>query len=283
MPTGSSLKYMMEAFPKRAFDVGIAEQHAVTMAAGMAAEGLIPFCAIYSTFLQRAYDQVIHDVAIQSLPVIFCIDRAGLVGQDGATHHGAYDLAYLRCIPDLTIFAPMNEMELRNIMYTAQKGIKQPIAIRYPRGRGINESWRSSFELIPIGSSRKLVEGSSIAVLSIGHIGNKVSEVLKKLGNPVEIGHFDMRFVKPLDQEQLHHVFANYSSVVTLEDGCLAGGFGSAVLEFANEHGYSQNVERLGLPDTFIEQGSLEELQELGRVDEEAITRCLIKLLHEVR
>ncbi|MEZ2413889.1 1-deoxy-D-xylulose-5-phosphate synthase [Muriicola sp. E247] len=283
MPTGSSLKYMMEAFPDRAFDVGIAEQHAVTMAAGMAAEGLVPFCAIYSTFLQRAYDQVIHDVAIQSLPVIFCIDRAGLVGQDGATHHGAYDLAYLRCIPNMTIFAPMNEMELRNIMFTAQLGIDRPLAIRYPRGRGNTESWQSSFERIPIGSSRELAKGTSIAVLSVGHLGNKVTEVLKRLGHPKEIGHYDMRFVKPLDEQQLHGVFKRYNSVVTLEDGCLAGGFGSAVLEFANEHGYSQKVERLGLPDTFIEQGTVEELLELSHIDEEAITRCLIKLLHEVR
>ncbi|MEY8020214.1 1-deoxy-D-xylulose-5-phosphate synthase [Muriicola sp. SD30] len=283
MPTGSSLKYMMEAFPDRAFDVGIAEQHAVTMAAGMAAEGLVPFCAIYSTFLQRAYDQVIHDVALQKLPVIFCIDRAGLVGQDGATHHGAYDLAYLRCIPNMTIFAPMNEMELRNIMFTAQLGIDQPLAIRYPRGRGNTESWQSSFERIPIGSSRELAKGTSIAVLSVGHLGNKVTEVLKRLGHPKEIGHYDMRFVKPLDEEQLHGVFSRYNAVVTLEDGCLAGGFGSAVLEFANEYGYSQKVERLGLPDTFIEQGTVEELLELSHIDEEAITRCLIKLLHEVR
>jgi len=283
MPTGSSLKYMMEIFPERAFDVGIAEQHAVTMAAGMAAEGLVPFCAIYSTFLQRAYDQVIHDVALQKLPVIFCIDRAGLVGQDGATHHGAYDLAYLRCIPNMTIFAPMNEMELRNIMFTAQLGIEQPLAIRYPRGRGVTESWQSSFERIPMGSSRELAKGTAIAVLSVGHPGNIVTEVLKRLGQPKEIGHYDMRFIKPLDQEQLHSVFKLYSAVVTLEDGCLPGGFGSAVLEFANEHGYSQKVERLGLPDSFIEQGTVDELQELSHIDEEAITRCLIKLLHEVR
>ncbi|MBT8280952.1 MAG: 1-deoxy-D-xylulose-5-phosphate synthase [Muriicola sp.] len=283
MPTGSSLKYMMEVFPQRAYDVGIAEQHAVTMAAGMAVEGLIPFCAIYSTFLQRAYDQLIHDVALQNLPVVFCIDRAGLVGQDGATHHGAYDLAFLRCIPNMLIFAPMNEMELRNIMYTAQEGLNQPIAIRYPRGRGTTLSWRSPFELMPIPSSRKLVEGSSIAVLSVGHPGNKVAEVLTKLGHPKEIGHFDMRFVKPLDEQQLHHIFARYKSVVTLEDGCLAGGFGSAVLEFANENGYTQSIKRLGLPDSFIEQGTVEELEELAHIDEEAITRCLIKLLHEVR
>ncbi len=283
MPTGSSLKYMMEAFPERAFDVGIAEQHAVTMAAGMASEGLIPFCAIYSTFLQRAYDQVIHDVALQKLPVIFCIDRAGLVGQDGATHHGVYDLAFLRCIPNMSIFAPMNEAELRNILFTVQKGIDQPIAIRYPRGRGVSVEWRTPFEDIPMGSSRELARGSSIAVLSLGHIGNHVTRVLKTLGNPKEIGHFDMRFAKPLDQNRLQEVFSRYDQIVTVEDGCLNGGFGSAVLEFANTGRYPQKITRLGIPDRFIEQGTIDELQAEAQIDEESITRCLIQLLHEVR
>jgi 1-deoxy-D-xylulose-5-phosphate synthase len=283
MPTGSSLKYMMEAFPERAFDVGIAEQHAVTMAAGMAADGLIPFCAIYSTFLQRAYDQVIHDVALQKLPVVFCIDRAGIVGQDGATHHGIYDLAYLRCIPNMIIFAPMNETELRNIMYTAQQGLEQPISIRYPRGRGTTASWHTPYETIPTGSSRELVAGTSIAVLSIGHIGNKVTEVLRSLGNPREIGHYDMRFAKPLDEARLDQILNRYQTVVTLEDGCLAGGFGSAVLEFANNQGYSGKIKCLGIPDFFIEQGTIDELQGLAGIDEEAITRSLIQLLHEVR
>ncbi len=283
MPTGSSLKYLMQAFPDRAFDVGIAEQHAVTMAAGMAAEGLIPFCAIYSTFLQRAYDQVIHDVALQKLPVIFCIDRAGLVGQDGATHHGIFDLVYLRCIPNMVIFAPMDESELRNILFTAQQGMDHPIAIRYPRGRGVNTEWRSPFEVIPMGSSRELAAGSSIAVLSLGHLGNQVKEVLKSLGNPREIGHYDMRFAKPLDEARLHHIFKSYLKIVTLEDGCLAGGFGSAVMEFANTHQYTQKIKCLGIPDRFIEQGTIEELQEEAQIGKEAITRSLIQLLHEVR
>jgi 1-deoxy-D-xylulose-5-phosphate synthase len=282
MPTGSSLKFMMEAFPQRAFDVGIAEQHAVTMAAGMAAEGLIPFCAIYSTFLQRAYDQLIHDVALQNLPVIFCLDRAGLVGQDGATHHGVFDIAFLRCIPNMTIFAPMNESELRNIMYTVQLGFKGPIAIRYPRGRGVQLDWRTPFEKIPLGTSRELKKGTSIAVLSVGHIGNQVIHALKSIGDPKEIGHYDMRFVKPLDENRLQGIFKTYTSVVTLEDGCVSGGFGSAVLEFANRHGYTNKVTRLGIPDSFIEQGTVEELQAIGHIDEASISRCLTELLHEI-
>jgi len=282
MPTGSSLKFMMETFPERAFDVGIAEQHAVTMAAGLAADGMIPFCNIYSTFLQRAYDQLIHDVALQNLPVIFCLDRAGLVGQDGATHHGVYDLAFLRCIPNMVIFAPMNESELRNIMYTAQEGIDHPMAIRYPRGRGVMTSWRTPFKKIPIGTSRMLVKGAEIAVLSLGHIGNKVTKVLNNLQNPKEIGHFDMRFAKPLDITQLHHIFSTYKIVVTLEDGCIMGGFGSAILEFANSNGYKNRIKCLGLPDIFIEHGTVEELQVLGNIDETSITNCLTQFLHEV-
>ena len=206
----------MEEIPDRAFDVGIAEQHAVTMSGGLAAEGMVPFCNIYSTFLQRAYDQVIHDIALQKLPVVFCLDRAGLVGQDGATHHGVFDLAFLRCIPNMIIFSPMNEAELRNIMYTAQLGLNQPIAIRYPRGRGVMKVWRTPFEPIKIGASRELVKGSSIAVLSVGHIGNTVTEVLQELENLPEIGHYDMRFVKPLDEKQLHHIFKNYNSLITI-------------------------------------------------------------------
>ncbi len=282
MPTGSSLKFMMETYPERAFDVGIAEQHAVTMAAGLAAEGMIPFCNIYSTFLQRAYDQLIHDVALQNLPVIFCLDRAGLVGQDGATHHGAYDLAFLRCIPNMVIFAPMNESELRNIMYTAQAGIEHPMAIRYPRGRGVMTSWRTPFSKISIGTSRNLVKGSDIAVLSLGHIGNKVTQVLNNLKNPKEIGHFDMRFAKPLDITQLHHIFKTYKIVVTLEDGCEMGGFGSAILEFANTNGYKNKIKCLALPDIFIEHGTVEELQTLGQIDETTISNCLTQFLHEV-
>ena len=282
MPTGSSLKFMMEEMPDRAFDVGIAEQHAVTMAAGMAAEGLVPFCNIYATFLQRAYDQVIHDVALQNLPVIFCLDRAGLVGQDGATHHGVFDIAYLRCIPNMIIFSPMNEIELRNSMYTAQMGLNLPIAIRYPRGRGVLQDWRAPFEKVPIGSSRELKKGSKIAILSIGHIGNMVSEVIKELGNPTEIGHYDMRFVKPLDKNVLLKIFAEYSKVVTLEDGCKTGGFGSAVLEFSSEMDYSGKITIIGVDDIFIEQGTTEELYQLTGLDHISIKNKLNSLLNDV-
>lgn len=266
MPTGSSLRYMMDEIPARAFDVGIAEQHAVTLAAGMAAEGLMPFCTIYSTFLQRAYDQVIHDVALQNLPVIFCLDRSGIVGQDGATHHGIYDIAYLRCIPNLIIFAPMNETELRNIMFTAQLGLPHPIAIRYPRGRGVQRNWRTSFEKIDIGSSRELRKGSKIAILSIGNIGNTVAEVIEEFRND-QIGHYDMRFVKPLDRKILNTIFENYKYVLSIEDGCKAGGFGSAVLEFANEISNANKLIILGIDDLFLGQGTVEELHRLAKID----------------
>ncbi|HET8736701.1 MAG TPA: 1-deoxy-D-xylulose-5-phosphate synthase [Pricia sp.] len=271
MPTGSSLKYMMAEMPDRAFDVGIAEQHAVTLAAGMAAEGLVPFCTIYSTFLQRAYDQVIHDVALQNIPVVFCLDRAGIVGNDGATHHGVYDMAYLRCIPNLVIFAPMNETELRNIMYTAQRGLDHPIAIRYPRGRGVQPDWKTTFEKIEIGSSRELQRGSKIAILSIGHIGNTVAEAIKALETDEigqqAIGHYDMRFVKPLDKRRLYQIFEQYEHIFTIEDGCKAGGFGSAVLECANESGFRINVIILGVDDIFAGHGTVEELHGLTHID----------------
>lgn len=267
MPTGSSLKYMMEQIPDRAFDVGIAEQHAVTMAAGMAAEGLVPFCNIYSTFLQRAYDQVIHDVALQKLPVIFCLDRAGLVGQDGATHHGIYDIAFLRCIPNMIIFAPMNEVELRNIMYTAQLGLGGPIAIRYPRGRGVLKKWRQPFQKITIGTSVELQKGTKIAVLSLGHIGNGVAELLKEFDNLQEIGHYNMRFVKPLDEKMLEMILGNYEHIITIEDGSKIGGMGSAVLEFANHLGSNKKIKIFGINDAFIEHGTLEELQALCNID----------------
>ncbi|MDA8847477.1 1-deoxy-D-xylulose-5-phosphate synthase [Flavobacteriaceae bacterium] len=259
MPTGSSLKYMMEALPERAFDVGIAEQHAVTMAAGMATQGLIPFCNIYSTFLQRAYDQIIHDVALQNLPVIFCIDRAGLVGEDGATHHGVFDLAYLRCVPNLIIFAPRNEIELRNIMYTAQIGLEHPIAIRYPRGRGVTPSWKSPFEAIEIGTGIQLEQGEGLAVLSIGAISNTVTEAIRGLN----CGHYDMRFIKPLDESLLHTIFKTHSTLITIEDGVENGGFGSAVLEFAATHRYKNDVVVKGIPDEFIEHGAIDTLQQL--------------------
>ncbi|GAA4949498.1 1-deoxy-D-xylulose-5-phosphate synthase [Algibacter agarivorans] len=263
MPTGSSLKYMMEEIPERAFDVGIAEQHAVTLAAGMATQGLIPFCNIYSTFLQRAYDQIIHDVALQKLPVIFCLDRAGLVGEDGATHHGVYDLSYLRCIPNLIIFAPRNEVELRNIMYTAQFGLAFPIAIRYPRGRGVTIDWKQPFSKIEIAKGVQLKKGKNLAVLSIGSMALNVTEAIKYLN----VSHYDMRFIKPLDENLLHTIFKIYDIIVTVEDHAIKGGFGSAILEFASENGYKNNIKTLGIPDAFIEHGSVDELQELVGLD----------------
>ncbi|MEM1340365.1 MAG: 1-deoxy-D-xylulose-5-phosphate synthase [Bacteroidota bacterium] len=264
MPTGSSLKFMMQTFPERAFDVGIAEQHAVTLAAGMAAQGMVPFCAIYSTFLQRAYDQVIHDVALQKLPVIFCLDRAGLVGQDGPTHHGVFDLAYLRCIPNLTICSPMNEVELRNLMFTAQKGLDSPLAIRYPRGRGITLDWKQPFQELPIGKGKMVKEGNEIAVLSFGPIGNEVSRLFEDNWEKADvIGHFNMIFLKPLDTELLHRIFTTYHHVITIEDGCEIGGFGTAILEFANAHHYTTPVKVFAIKDTFIPHGTTEELHEI--------------------
>ncbi|MDY7394767.1 1-deoxy-D-xylulose-5-phosphate synthase [Aureibaculum sp. 2210JD6-5] len=261
MPTGSSLKFMLEEIPERAYDVGIAEQHAVTLAAGMATQGLIPFCNIYSTFLQRAYDQVIHDVALQELPVIFCLDRAGLVGEDGATHHGVFDLAYLRCIPNLIVFAPLNETELRNIMFTAQLGLDAPIAIRYPRGNGTTLDWQKPFSKIEIGRGQIIKEGATIAVLSIGTIGNKVIEAYADIPNIDEIAHYNMRFVKPLDEDLLHKIFKKFNRIITIEDGTVVGGFGSAVLEFAQQHQYkNRDIKILGIPDRFIEHGKTDEL-----------------------
>lgn len=277
MPTGSSLKYMMEALPDRAFDVGIAEQHAVTMAAGMASQGLMPFCTIYSTFLQRAYDQIIHDVALQNLPVIFCIDRAGLVGEDGATHHGVFDLAYLRCIPNLIIVAPRNEMELRNIMYTAQKGLQQPIAIRYPRGRGVTPDWKSAFESIEIGTGVQLEQGDNLAILSIGAISNTVSTAIEGLN----CAHYDLRFVKPLDTRLLHTIFKTYSTLVTIEDGVISGGFGSAILEFAAAHHYKNEVIVKGIPDVFIEQGPVDTLFETLELDSQHLKQFVFDLIQK--
>jgi len=280
MPTGSSLKYMMKELPQRAFDVGIAEQHAVTLAAGMTIEGFSVFCNIYSTFLQRAYDQVIHDVALQNLPVIFCLDRSGLVGEDGATHHGLYDIAYLRCIPNLIIFAPMNEQELRNIMYTAQLGLSHPIAIRYPRGRGVLTEWKRPFEKIEIGSSETLQEGTDVAVLSIGHIGNSVVEAIKEIDQPNKVGHFNMRFVKPLDHSLLTKIFEEYPHILTVEDGCKMGGFGSAVLEYANEKGFSKRVKILGVDDTIIGHGTVEQLKQKAGIDVTTIKNQINSLIH---
>lgn len=280
MPTGSSLKFMMEKFPDRAFDVGIAEQHAVTLAAGMAAAGMIPFCNIYSTFLQRAYDQVIHDVALQNLGVVFCLDRAGLVGQDGATHHGVFDLAYLRCIPNLIIFAPMNETELRNIMYTVQLGVAHPFAIRYPRGRGVTLSWRTPFKKIDIGTSVEIHKGTKIAILSIGHIGNMVSHLIKNHEKANKLGHYNMRFVKPLDEKRLHQIFKSYKHVITIEDGSKIGGFGSAILEFANSYNYKTPITVLGIDDKFIEHASIQELHALEGIDAESLEKHINSILY---
>ncbi|WP_418602360.1 1-deoxy-D-xylulose-5-phosphate synthase [Hwangdonia sp.] len=271
MPTGSSLKYMMDKMPNRAFDVGIAEQHAVTLAAGMATQGLIPFCNIYSTFLQRAYDQIIHDVALQKLPVIFCLDRAGLVGEDGATHHGVFDLSYLRCIPNLIIFAPRNEVELRNIMYTAQLGLGQPIAIRYPRGRGVTMDWKQPFKSIEIGKGTQLKKGHKLAVLSIGNMAQNVSDAIALCDNKEAVSHYDMRFVKPLDTDLLHAIFKSYKTILTIEDASVIGGFGSAILEFAAANHYNNSIKTLGIPDVFIEHGSVDELQKSVGLDAESL------------
>ncbi|VAV83958.1 1-deoxy-D-xylulose 5-phosphate synthase [hydrothermal vent metagenome] len=275
MPTGSSLKLMMDTFPDRAFDVGIAEQHAVTLAAGMATQGLIPFCNIYSTFLQRAYDQVIHDVALQKLPVVFCLDRSGLVGEDGATHHGVFDLAFLRCIPNLIIFAPRNEIELRNIMYTAQLGLDYPIAIRYPRGRGITIDWKQAFSKIAIGEGSQLQKGKDVAILSLGTIANNVNDAIQDLN----VSHYDMRFVKPIDETLLHNILKTYTSIITIEDGAIKGGLGSAILEFAAKHHYKNDIQLMGIPDCFIEHGKISELQEVVALNTTSIQQKVLSLL----
>ncbi|OQP47070.1 1-deoxy-D-xylulose-5-phosphate synthase [Niastella yeongjuensis] len=262
MPSGSSLKFMMEKMPNRAFDVGICEQHAVTLSAGMATQGMRVFCNIYSSFMQRAYDQVVHDVAIQKLPVVMVLDRAGLVGEDGPTHHGAYDIAFMRCIPNLVISAPMNESELRNLMYTAQLDtMESPFVIRYPRGQGVMPEWKTPFEEIPIGKGRKIKDGQDIAILSIGHPGNFVTTAIRELKmDGLNPAHYDMRFVKPLDEALLHEVFSRYDKVLTVEDGTVTGGFGSAVLEFMAQHNYKAEVKILGIPDAIVEHGTPKEL-----------------------
>lgn len=275
MPSGSSLKFMMEALPKRAFDVGIAEQHAVTLAAGMATQGMIVYCNIYSTFLQRAYDQVIHDVALQNLPVIFCLDRAGLVGEDGATHHGVFDLAFLRCIPNMIVYAPLNEIELQNILYTAQLGLEHPIAIRYPRGRGVTTDWETNYfknyKKIEIGKAKLLKSGSKTAILSTGTIGNNVSLALNEIEHPENFAHYDFAFVKPLDEKELHTIFKQFETIITIEDATIKGGFGSAILEFATIHNYKSKIELLGIPDIFIEQGTINELQQYCKISVDSL------------
>ena len=276
MPTGSSMRFMMKKMPDRAFDVGIAEQHAVTFSAGLAARGMIPFCNIYSSFMQRAYDQVIHDVALQELHVIFCLDRGGLVGEDGPTHHGAFDLAYFRAIPNMTIAAPMNEEELRNMMFTAQLPGKGPFSIRYPRGRGVITDWQTPFRELEIGKGEKIREGKDIAILSIGHPGNFAIEACKILSKKgIEAAHYNMRFLKPIDEDILHEVFKRFDKVITVEDGTIVGGLGSAVIEFMNDNSYKATVKRLGIPDKFIEQGTPGELIKLCGYDAEGIVRAV--------
>ena len=279
MLSGSSLGLMMKQMPERTFDVGIAEQHAVTFSAGLATQGLIPFCNIYSTFMQRAYDQLIHDVALQNLNVVFCLDRGGLVGADGATHHGAYDIAYLRCIPNMVVAAPMNEQELRNMMYTAQLPNKGPFSIRYPRGNGVMYNWETPFEELEIGKGQLVNEGEEIAILSIGHAGNfaiSAQEDFAQTG--LSIAHYDMRFVKPIDEDLLHNIFRKFDKVITLEDACLQGGFGSAVLEFMGDNNYKAEVVRLGIPDKFINHGTQEELRNECGYDKGAIISAVKKL-----
>lgn len=281
MPTGCSLTYMMEAMPDRTFDVGIAEQHAVTFSAGLATQGMIPFCNIYSTFMQRAYDQVLHDVALQNLHVVFCLDRAGLVGADGATHHGAYDLSYMRSIPNMIVSAPMNEAELRNLMYTAQKENHGPFSIRYPRGRGVLTSWKTAMKKIKVGTGRKLTSGNDIAILTIGHPGNFAQEAIRELkGSGASVAHYDMRFVKPIDETLLHEVFTKFNKVITVEDGCLMGGFGSAVVEFMSDQKYSAQVVRLGIPDSYIQHGTQKELWEECGYDTKGIVRAVREMLN---
>lgn len=280
MPSGSSMNIMMNALPDRSFDVGIAEQHAVTFSAGLASQGLIPFCNIYSTFMQRAYDQVIHDVAIQKLPVVFCLDRAGLVGADGPTHHGAYDIAYMRCIPNMVIASPLNESELRNMMYTAQLPGNGPIAIRYPRGQGVLVNWKTPFEKIEIGKGKKVCNGDEVAILSIGHVGNYAIDACNELNESgIRPAHYDMRFAKPLDAQLLHEVFAGYKKIITIEDGCLPGGFGSSIIEFMSDNDYSAQVIRLGIPDKIIEHGEIEQLHKDCNYDKDSIVSAVIKLL----
>jgi len=280
MPSGCSMKYMMEVMPDRALDVGIAEQHAVTLSAGLATQGMKVFCNIYSSFMQRAYDMVVHDVAIQKLPVIFCLDRAGLVGDDGPTHHGAYDIAYMRCIPNMIVSAPMNEAELRNLMYTAQLDENElPFVIRYPRGQGVMPEWRTPMEKVPVGKGRMIREGKDIAILTLGHPGNFAVEACKTLATDgIDAAHYDMRFAKPLDEELLHEIAQRFTRIVTVEDGTVVGGFGSAILEFMNRHHYTPEVKILGIPDRIVEHGKPEELHRECNYDAQGIISAVREL-----
>ncbi len=279
MPSGSSMNIMMKAMPTRSFDVGIAEQHAVTFSAGLAAQGMVPFCNIYSSFMQRAYDQVIHDVAIQNLNVVFCLDRAGLAGADGATHHGAYDLAFMRCVPNMTVAAPMNEEELRNLMYTAQQENMGPFVIRYPRGNGVMPDWKRPFKTLEVGKGRKICDGEEVALLTIGHVGNFAVEARAELNSEGYYpAHYDLRFVKPLDEQLLHEVFSTYKHIITVEDGTLQGGMGAAILEFMADNRYQAEVTRLGIPDSFVEHGEQPELWAECGYDRNAIIEAVKKV-----
>jgi hypothetical protein len=273
MPTGCSMTILQKSLPHRMFDVGIAEGHSVTFSGGMAKEGLLPYCNIYSAFSQRAYDNIIHDVALLKLPVVLCLDRAGLVGEDGPTHHGAFDMAALRPIPNLIIASPMDEHELRRLMYTAQLPNQGPFVIRYPRGRGVLKDWKCPLEQIEVGTGRKLRDGKHIAIISIGPIGNTVESAINASGE--NVAHYDLRFLKPLDEQLLHEVGKKFSRIITIEDGVRNGGMGSAVLEWMNDHGYSPVINRMGLPDEFIEHGTVEELQKICHIDQNSIIAAI--------
>ncbi|MEY2587250.1 MAG: hypothetical protein RLY11_1099 [Bacteroidota bacterium] len=283
MPSGSSMKFMMDEMPDRAIDVGICEQHAVTVSAGMATQGLRVFCNIYSSFMQRAYDQVVHDVAIQKLPVVFCLDRAGLVGDDGPTHHGVYDIAYMRCIPNMVVSSPMNEAELRDLMYTAQLETTDiPFVIRYPRGEGVMPEWQTEMKAIEIGKGRKLKDGKEIALLSFGHPGNHAAAAIRELKNDdIHPAHYDLRFAKPLDETLLHEVFQQYTKIITVEDGTVVGGVGSAVLEFMAAHQYNAEIRILGIPDRIVEHGSQKELHKECHYDAQAIAACAREMMKD--
>ena len=282
MLTGCSLNIMKKEMPHRVFDVGIAEQHAVTFAAGLAKEGLIPYCNIYSSFSQRAYDQIVHDVAIQNLNVVLCLDRGGLVGADGATHHGVFDMAFLNCIPNLSIASPLNEAELRNLLYTAQLKPCGPLVIRYPRGRGVTKNWQNPFSKLEIGKGQCLKQGSHIAVLSIGHIGNTVSKAIETTSNSSAVAHFDMRYLKPIDSELLHTVFSKYKTIITVEDGTIVGGLGSTISSFMNKNGYKSQIISLGIPDNFIEHGEPDELYRECGIDSESIAATIEKCIKDI-
>ena len=282
MPTGSSMKLMMDAFPKRAYDVGIAEQHAITLAAGMATKGKLPFCAIYATFLQRAYDQVIHDVALQNFGVVFCLDRAGLVGQDGPTHHGVFDIAMLRTIPNMRILAPRNEIQLRQTLYTLQLGVQNPVAIRYPRGYGKISDWKVPFEEIELYRGSCLKKGKQIAVISVGTMADNVELALDVIKEKCTPAHYDLGSVKPLDEKLLHLIFKNFAAIITVEDGALAGGAGSAILEWANENGKLNPIKRIGIPDRFISHGTTAELQKEIEMDSAGIAASILALHQKI-